>query len=344
MLKAASAFPNQLIDKYDRDGFLDVLTQFPSQLRRALLLKAEPSREPKSVVVAGMGGSALGGQLLADLVREQLGVPLIIHRDYFLPEFVDETSLVVAVSYSGDTTETISALESAIKRGSDIVTISSGGKLKVMADSYGFPHICIPRGLQPRMAWAYVALSLVNVLQAAELFELQAEGLTELIDGLAHEYHPAHQNGTMEMACALHGLIPVFISASSTSILPYKWKININENAKQLAFANCLPEFNHNEMTGWRYPEESIKRLALVFIRTDYEGDSITRRIEITKEILRGQPGDVLEFKAPGRTKIDQLFGSIYAGDFMSYYLALLNRENPAPVDAVEHLKVRLAG
>lgn len=343
-MKTLSAFPTELMDRYDSDRFLDVLTNFPRQLRQALKLKAEPSRQPKSVVVAGMGGSALGGQLVADLVRDHLPMPLIVHRDYSLPEFVDETSLVIAVSYSGNTEETISAVESAIKRGSEIVTISSGGKLTELAESHGISHICIPRGLQPRMAWAYLSLPLINILVAAEHLQLRVEGLVELIDGLAHEYQPQRVNPTIQMASALHGLIPWYCSGSSTSILAYKWKVNTNENAKQLAFSSCLPEFNHNEMIGWRSPEESIKRLALVFLRTDYEGENVAKRIEITKDFLREEPGEILEFRAPGRTKIEQVFAAVYAGDFVSYYLAMLNRENPWPVDAVECFKDRLAG
>ena len=153
MLKSASSFPTELMDRYDSGRFLDVLTDFPRQVRRAMELKAEPSRQPKSVVVAGMGGSALGGQLVADLVRDDFGIPLLVHRDYSLPEFVDETSLVIAVSYSGNTEETISAVDSAIKRGSDIIIMSSGGTLAALAETRGSPHGCIPPALQPRMAW-----------------------------------------------------------------------------------------------------------------------------------------------------------------------------------------------
>lgn len=337
-------FSSQLISRYDPDGFLRLLSAFPDQVRSALEVDAAIERKPRSIVIAGMGGSALGGQILTDLVRDELAIPVFVHRDYSLPEFVDRTSLVVAVSYSGNTEETISAFRSAIDRGAEVVALSSGGKLKALAERHQATHLCLPRGLHPRMAWAYLSLPLISMLGRAGLLDLRTDGLPELMVQLCREFQPGHENEAIELARALWGLIPVYCSSSSTSILSYKWKINTNENAKQQAFASVLPEANHNEMVGWRYPEESLKTLALVFLRSNYEGARVAKRIEITKELVKDGPKKMLEFPAPGTTKIEQLFGSIYAGDFMSYYLALLNHENPAPVTAVELLKARLAG
>jgi glucose/mannose-6-phosphate isomerase len=337
-------FFRQLISRYDPQGMLKVLSGFPGQVDSAIELEPTIRRNPQSIVIAGMGGSALGGQLVSDLLRDQLTIPLIVHRDYSVPEFVDQTTLVVAVSYSGNTEETISAFHSSIYRGAEVVAISSGGKLKALAERYGSAHVALPQGLPPRMAWAYLCLPVIRMLAGAGLCRLSTEGLRELMHGLSIEYQPGHQNEPIQLANALRGLIPVFCSSASTSILAYKWKVNTNENAKQQAFASVFPELNHNEMMGWRYPQDCVKRLALVFLRTDYEGERVSKRIEITKEIVCDRPEKVLEFAAPGRTKIEQIFASIYAGDFMSYYLALLNHENPEPVAAVEQLKARLAG
>ncbi|MEX2551632.1 MAG: bifunctional phosphoglucose/phosphomannose isomerase [Actinomycetota bacterium] len=335
---------NRLIGRYDPDGILDVLTGFPRQVELALELEVAIRRKPRSIVVAGMGGSALGGQLVTDLLRDRLPVPLIVHRDYAVPEFVDESSLVVAISYSGDTEETVSAFESASKRGAEVVAISSGGRLKAIAERRGAGHLALPQGIPPRMAWAYLSLPLIKMFAGAGLCDLDTQGLSTLMSRLCREYQPGRQNEPIELAHELRGLIPIYCSSSSTSILAYKWKINTNENAKQQAFASVFPELNHNEMMGWRWPDDSLRRFALVFLRTDFEGESIARRIELTKEIVGGGPEKILEFEAPGRTKIEQLFASIYAGDFMSYYLALLNHENPGSVAAVEQLKARLAG
>lgn len=337
-------FFRQLISRYDPDGMLRVLTSFPSQVRSAIELYAAIERKPESIVIAGMGGSALGGQLVSDLVRDELAIPLIVHRDYCVPEFVDRTSLVVAVSYSGNTEETLSAFESAVERGAEVVAISAGGELEALAGKHGVAHVALPRGLPPRMAWAYLCLPVIKMLAGAGLCRLSTEGLGELIHGLSIEYQPGRQNEPIQLAHALRGFIPVYCSSASTSILAYKWKVNTNENAKHQAFASVFPELNHNEMMGWRYPQDRVNGLALVFLRTDYEGESVSKRIEITKEIVCGGPEKILEFAAPGKTKIEQLFASIYAGDFMSYYLALLNHENPEPVVAVEQLKARLAG
>jgi glucose/mannose-6-phosphate isomerase len=337
-------FFKRLIGRYDPDGMQAVLGGFPRQVRSALELEVAVRRKPQSIVIAGMGGSALGGQLATDLLRDELAVPLIVHRDYAVPQFVDHSSLVVAVSYSGNTEETISAFEAAVRRGAEVVAISSGGRLKALADRQRVTHLALPAGLPPRMAWAYLSLPMIKMFAGAGLCDLNTEGLHELMVRLSREYQPGRQNQPIELANELRGLIPVYCSSASTSILAYKWKINTNENAKQQAFASVFPELNHNEMTGWRCPEESLKRLALVLLRTDYEGESIRRRIELTKEIVGGRPEKILEFEAPGRTKIEQLFASIYAGDFMSYYLALLNHENPGSVAAVEQLKERLAG
>lgn len=337
-------FFRRLINRYDPEGMLGVLTRFPAQVQTALGLRLRIQRRPRSIVVAGMGGSALGGQLVTDLVRDELAVPAIVHRDYGVPKFVDSTSLVVAASYSGNTEETLSAFEESVKRGAEVVAISSGGKLKDLAERYGAAYLALPPGTPPRLAWAYLSLPLIDLLAEAGLCRLPTEGLPELMHELCRDYQPGRQNAPIELANALRGYIPVYCSSASTSILGYKWKINTNENAKQQAFASVFPELNHNEMVGWRYPEESLRKFALVFLRTDYEGPSITGRIEITKDLVNGGPEKILEFVAPGRTKIEQLFASIYAGDFMSYYLALLNHENPGSVAAVEQLKTRLTG
>jgi glucose/mannose-6-phosphate isomerase len=335
---------SRLIRRYDPDGFLTSLSRFPEQVHTALELEVPIEREPASIVIAGMGGSALGGQLVADLVRDQLRIPLIIHRDYVLPEFVDASTLVIASSYSGNTEETLSACKWAIARGAEVIVVSAGGKLGALAHRQGLTHLRIPASLQPRMAWAYLSLPVLNTLSRAGFVEARDDGLHDLVAKLCRQFQPKHENQAMELAATLRGLIPNYCSSASTSILAYKWKINTNENAKQQAFASLLPEANHNELEGWRYPQECLDKMALVFLRTDYEGARVAERIRITKEILSGEPPKILELGSAGESKIEQLFSSIYTGDFVSYYLALLNHENPAPVDVVERLKARLAG
>jgi len=336
-------FPQPLIDQYDPQGILSVLSSFPSQVESALETWTTIERRPASIVMAGMGGSALGGQLLVDLLSDKLTVPLAVHRNYGLPAFVDESSLVFAVSYSGNTEETVSAFESAVKAGAEVVAVSAGGKLQALAEAHGTPHIAVPPGFQPRLAWAHTCLPILNSLNKAKLTEQSTEGLPEVVNDLSFRYLPDQDSEPIGLANSLQGLIPVYATSSSTSTLAYKWKINTNENAKQQAFASVFPELNHNEMIGWRHPRQVMDKCALVLLRTDYESDRVAERIELTKQLIGDTPGAVLEFKAPGRTKIEQMFGSIYAGDFMSYYLALLNQEDPEPVAVVEELKARLA-
>jgi glucose/mannose-6-phosphate isomerase len=332
------------IRRYDRDGFLAVLGSFPEQVEKALEMEASLKRLPRSIVVAGMGGSALGGQLVADLARDQLPVPVIVHRDYSLPAFVKASTLVIASSYSGNTEETLSACQAGIERGAEVIVLTAGGKLRALAESYGLTRLQLPADLPPRMAWAFLSLPVLNTLSRAGFIEPQTEGLHDLVAGLCRALQPQRDNEAMEVAAALRPLIPNYCTSLSTSVLAYKWKINTNENAKHQAFASFLPEANHNEVEAWHYPQDCLEKMALVFLRTDYEGPRLAERIRVSKEILGKGAPRVLEVRAAGRTKLEQLFSSIYTGDFVSYYLALLNRQNPAPVDVVERLKARLAG
>ena len=299
-----------------------------------------------NVVVAGMGGSALA----AEIATSWPGVakPFEIIRDYEVPSFVGRYYLFIASSYSGNTEETVAALTEAEKKGAKIVIICSGGKLADRAEEKGYPIYRIPAGFQPRMAVFYNFAALIQLFEAVKLTNAGSVGELDAaaawLDEKGKELTPtvpATQNQAKKIAQELVGNSVVIYSGPKMFPAAYKWKINLNENAKNIAWCNRFPEFNHNEFQGWiSHPIE--KPYKIVDIKSNLEHPRTQERFEISQKLLSGKR-PVPEAVIPqGENLAQQLLYSIQLGDFVSIYLALLNGLNPTPVDLIEKLKVEL--
>lgn len=302
--------------------------------------------EADNVVVAGMGGSALAAEMLGSW--PELGLPFKIVRDYNLPEYVNERTLFVASSYSGNTEETVSALADAEKRGAQIFVICSGGELAAQAEKKRYRLYRIPGGMQPRMAVFYNFAALVQLLQSTGIIgKDKTAKLGAAADWLGEQCLellptvPTDRNPAKKIALELVGNSAVIYSGPKMFPAAYKWKININENAKNIAWCNQLPEFNHNEFQGWiSHPVD--KPYKVVDIRSPLEHPRIRARFEITERLLSGKRPAPLIITPQGDTLLKQLLWTIQLGDFVSLYLALLNGLNPTPVELIEKIKEEL--
>jgi len=332
-----------------------LLQSFPAQIAGAaevahtLRLPAPPRIE--AVVISGMGGSAMGGDIIRVLTAGSARVPLAVCRDYLLPGYVGASTLVLASSYSGNTEETLSAYEQARAAGATVVCLTSGGKLAALARAHGHSLIQLPAGLPPRAALGYSTVLLYAVLAvlglAPDISEDWRETIT-LLSRLGMLYAvevPEKDNPAKRIARSLHGRLPA-VYASSARLEPaaVRWRGQLEENAKNLAFHHVLPEMNHNELVGWEHPGGVLPQLAVVLLRDHADHVQVQRRFDLTREVLATRAGVLHEVWSEGESALARMFSLICLGDYVSLYLAFLNAVDPTPVPVIEIFKRKLTG
>jgi glucose/mannose-6-phosphate isomerase len=315
---------------------------------RAVDLRGIEEETFQSVVVAGMGGSAIAGDIVKSYLLGRLDVPLWICRHYVLPEFVNRRTLVICSSYSGNTEETLSAYDHAIDRGARVVAIATGGRLAEQAQSDGVPLIKIKGGLQPRAALGYSLAPLLVVLSRNGLCDDQCDYITGAATAVrrwAKSYLPdVDDNPAIRLANDIHGTIPlIYAGYERFDAIAYRFKCQINENAEAHAFANVFPELNHNEIVGYGQLYGLDKALSVVMLRDSQDHKRIKARMDITAQYLRDRGIKVISLEAPPGTELERIFYIVQLLDFTSYYLALLNGVDPYPVRAIDYLKEKLS-
>ena len=301
----------------------------------------------ENIVYAGMGGSALAG--IVSGVWPGYRVPFEVCRDYDIPHYVGPGTLFIAASYSGNTEETIAALTTAAERGAILVVIASGGKLEQIAADKNYAFLKLPKADQPRYAVLYNLRAIVEAAEHLNVFAV-SEAQKELVSVESFLCEsvkswiatvPTSKNPAKELAQELMGLSPVVYSGPFLAPAAYKWKIGLNENAKNVAWWGVYPEFNHNEFIGWS--EKPVdKPYAVIDLRSNLDHPRIQKRFEITERLLSGKRPAPHVVHAVGKTRLEQLLWTTAFGDFVSIYLGLLNGVNPAPVVLVEKLKKEL--
>src|SRR5919197_897798 len=341
----------EAIARVDAADLVTDILALPEHLRDALW-KAEsaglePWDCPGGLVVAGMGGSAIGGQLARAILGDHASRPLLAARAYGLPPWTTPDTTVLCTSYSGNTEETLTCFEAAGVIGARRVVATSGGELAELARSEGVPVIPVAGGLQPRAAVAYMAVAALEVAALCGVgprcnseLDVAAEHLEELVEAWGPDADDSSE--AKALARALHGTAPVIYGAGLTTPIAYRWKTQINENAKQLAFAGELPEADHNEIVGWSAGGE-LGRFAGVFLDDPDTHPRVKARIELTARIVEGgAAGGVHRVQSRGSTAVERVFSLVMLGDLVSFYLAVLRGEDPTPVPAIEHLKAEL--
>jgi glucose/mannose-6-phosphate isomerase len=340
------------VQRYDKSNMRKLLVNLPLQIEEAVRIgkgatipyKASSIR---NIVVTGLGGSAIGGDLLRSYAAEDLGVPFVVNRTYTLPDFVDRNTLVIVSSYSGGTEETIAAHQDARKRGAMIVAISSGGETEHMAKKFRHPFIKIPKGYPPRAAIGYSFFPSLLALQNLKLLSKRDKDITETISLLqrqAKSYAKLDdKNEALNLARQLYTRLPIIYSASDRfDVVNLRWRGQLAENAKVLAFGHVLPEMNHNEIVGWKVLQRHMSDMAVIFLRDAGEHVRVKERMKITKGIVSEFANKVVEVQSKGTSLLSRIFSLVYLGDWTSYYLALLNGVDPMPVRIIDYLKWEL--
>ncbi len=342
-------------EKLDSHGLLGRVASLPAQIEEAwraarALELPDGYRAATQIVVLGMGGSGIGGAMLRALALDLgAGTPVHVVRGYRLPAFVDRSGLVLASSNSGDTEEIVAAFGAAIERGSMCVAISAGGRIASMAREAGVPHLAVRWSNEPRAAlgWSFASLLAIcgklglapdlDTELAPALAEMRAMGAS-----IARDV-PEASNAAKQLARRLAGRLPVFVGAESLAPVAYRWRTQVNENAKSWAIADELSEMNHNAQTGYGLPQRVVPLLHAVLLRHASVHARIALRFEATADEMRrnGVAAEILEIS--GRTLIAQVLRAVQLGDYVSYYLGLLNGVEPSPVEPLGRLKDLLA-
>ena len=345
------------IKKFDKKNMLDLIVNFPDQWNDALSIsekfridkKLSDYRKVNKIVVTGMGGSGIGGDLLKAVLLNVLKIPVMVNRNYTFGKYVDEKTLVFAVSYSGNTEETVSAYKHAISRKAKVICITSGGKLKELADKDGIPYVVIPSGMPPRTASGYLflpSLVILNKLGFAYGTKKDIKETYSILKTLKNIYKPeVSDNIAKKLALKLKARqVIIYGVADTTEVVALRWKCQFNENSKVYAVAANLPEMNHNEVVGWSVClKKQLKEFAVIFLRDKNDLDRINRRIEISKRIFSKYNKNMYEFHSRGNSLLSRLMSLVYLGDYVSFYLAILNKVDPTAIDNIMYLKNQLS-
>jgi glucose/mannose-6-phosphate isomerase len=344
--------PARISGAVDSLGIFDVTAALPEQVETAMTagrnLDGLPDRENvEQVVVLGMGGSGISGDVLVAVAGPFLPVPVTVVKSYELPDFVGHESLVFAISFSGDTEETVEAAGEAFEAGASLVAVTSGGELKRLAEEWGAPVVDVPKNIpQPRCAIGAMAIPPLTVLEEIGLFP-GATGWVELaVDQLKRRRDKLVLDGNEaeEIARRIGRTIPLVYGGQAVGATAAgRWKTQVNENAKSPAFSSVLPELGHNELAGWgQHGDITRQVITLVNLRHDAEHPQVARRFAIVSDILQEVVSDIVEVRAQGEGDLAQLLDLILIGDFVSLHLAAAEGVDPGPIPALDELKRRL--
>jgi glucose/mannose-6-phosphate isomerase len=336
----------------DTGRMLDILGASPDRLVDADMLgkQFEPrtASSVRNVVVTGLGGSAIGGEVMQSLVGSECRVPVMVNREYHVPGFVGPDTLVIACSYSGNTGETLQAYRMARERGAQLVVITSGGQLSERAVQEGVPLLSIPPGSPPRTAIAYSVIPMLWILHRAGLWRWQEGVMAETVAMVAAARDlyrpevPPESNAAKMMALRLRDKIPVIYAPSHPlGAVATRWRGQFAENGKSLASHHVLPEMMHNEIVGWKHPS-LIEKMHALCLRDPAEHPQVSVGFEFLIRTIGSRPATLEQHRGSGESLMARMFSLIVLGDYASVYLAFLYGEDPTPVAVIDRLKQEL--
>lgn len=341
-----------LINMYDREHMLQTLIDIPESSKKTIkdtfkTNLVELSRKTfKNVVIAGMGGSAIGGLLLRDWLNESTEIPVYVSRSYHLPSWADQNTLVYAVSYSGNTEETLRQLDEAFEKGCPIICFSSGGVLSQRAIDLGVPLVAFPKGIQPRAAIAFQFFSLASVHHRLGLVvdEVWAEVdetlrvLKALTDDLKPETR-VESNPSKTLALGVKDHIPYVYGSRLYENVVYRYATQFNENSKTPSASGFFPEVFHNSIMAREGHTDILEKICLILIRDPFDEKVLVKKVERFKELMAEKHIQVFEVKPWGKGRLARMFSTLIIGDYASVYLAILNGEDPSSIASINKLK-----
>jgi len=343
------------ITMVDKADMLDGLARFPEQIKEALTIAEVVQRfnflKIDNVVVVGMGGSAISGDIMLSLFRDKLDVPIIVNREYDLPKWVNKDTLIICISYSGNTIETISSFKIASQKKCKILCISTGGKLQDLAEKREISFIKIPAGIQPRAATAYLLFPSIIFLKKIGLLKTAIEtdieetiAVTTDFVTLNKKEVPEENNLAKQLAKKIFNTIPQIYGWGVYAPIAIRWRHQLNENSKIIARSDIVPECNHNDIVGWSGNLDISKQFFCILFRDkDEETIDMTTRLNFMRDLFHNTAGNVIEVSPKGESQLAKMMYLMCLGDFTSCYLAVLRGINPSPVDIITELKKRLA-
>ena len=323
----------------------DYISSFTHQLREAVRIGETSSfkaaeNKIKNILICGLGGSGIGGSILSDVLSSEITIPISCSKDYSIPNFVNKNTLVIASSYSGNTEETLSALELCISKGAEIAIVTSAGKLKSIAEENNINHIVIPGGQPPRAMFAYSFTQLFYIFQHYNLinsdFKNSLKNSISLLDSQAEKIKTEAKN----LAKSLYKKTPVIYVASGYEGVAIRFRQQLNENSKCLCWHHVVPEMNHNELLGWRTNTEN---LAVIFLRNKSDLKRNQVRMDINKTVISEFTNDIFDIYSQGNSKLENSLYLINFGDWVSWFLSELNEVDAIEIDVINFLKDKLA-
>lgn len=328
---------------YDKSGLKRVIDSMPEQVRESYNseLKITLKGVPDSIVICGMGGSGIAGKILESYASNSgLKIPIFNINDYAIPEFSTKNSLFIISSYSGNTEETLSCYKEALRKGNNIVVITSGGKLMEYAQRDKNALVLLPKGLQPRNAVAYLFFPIIKILESNGLIDNQSSYVKNLIDSL-HKNLKHFDEQAEILATQLDGKIPIIYSSTLLYPVAYRWKTQFNENAKTAAYCHAFPELDHNELNGFKNTKWPLH---MIMLKDERDHRRVQKRMNITKNLIKEENPDMkfTEITVKGDDLLTRMFSAIYLGDLTSFYLAMKYATDPTPVNIIEKLKKEL--
>ncbi len=340
---------NKTLYSYDTNNLNVVLKESWKQAEyawKSIDLSKINREKIDNIIITGLGGSAISGDILKNFLNNELNIPLAVNRTYNLPAYAGKNTLVIASSYSGNTEETISAFKIAIERGCAIIALTTGGEIGKLAAAENIPVVKLQPGFQPRYALYNSFFTLLRVMQELKFIVSQEDITLKIIQSLRKlgDELGTEDGDAFKMAVLLKGYIPVIYSVTDLNDSAGKrLKGQLNENSKVHAWMAEYPEMNHNEIVGWETVKDSGLKYKVVTIWDDEISPRIKKRIDIINKLLDGEKIDILKIQGAGADFKERLLGSVYFCDWVSYFLALLNEEDPAEIDFIHHLKNKMA-
>ncbi|MCE3259793.1 MAG: hypothetical protein K0S12_1434 [Bacteroidetes bacterium] len=322
----------------------ELVQNFNQQLKEAKQIAdkaiVSESKNIQNIVITGLGGSGIGGTILTEIIGDTCKVPIVINKDYFLPGFVNENTLVIISSYSGNTEETLSAMQEAISKKAQIACVTSGGKVLELAKQHQYDFIEIPGKMPPRSCIGYSLVQLIKILVAKGFASSSLFNDLDKTIQLLEKESEAVKSESEKIAKKLFNKIPVIYSLGTCEGAAVRFRQQINENSKMLCWHHVFPEMNHNELVGWTTRNESI---AVITFHTSFDYDRTKKRYEVCKPLFEKYSSSVTDITAKGSSKLEQFFYLIHIGDWISCILADLKGIDPVEVKVIDHLKGELA-
>jgi len=323
----------------------ELVAAFPQQLKKAIEIAqnakfTKPTTTLQNVLISGLGGSGIGGTIVKELIEDKASLPINIIKDYFLPAYINENSLVIICSYSGNTEETVNVMEMAIAKKAKIVCITSGGKVQELAIQNNCDIVIIPGGMPPRSCIGYSITQLFNVFDFFEICKCNAlSELEKSIELLNTEIEDIKHKAN-SLSLRLLNMLPVIYSLGATEGVSIRFRQQINENSKMLCWHHVLPEMNHNELVAWTEKNDNIVVIIWRYA-TDYSRN--VKRLEICKEVFNKYTNNIIEIETKGETPIQRAIYAIHLGDWISVMIADLKKVDATDISIITHLKDELS-